>query len=42
MKKITNKYFLIFSMLLLTTPCQLRHQTLYVGTNYHPHDNKDH
>ncbi|MGZ3750964.1 MAG: beta-galactosidase [Mucilaginibacter sp.] len=40
MIKITNKYFLIFSMLLLTV-LSVRAQTLYVGTNYHPHDNKD-
>jgi beta-galactosidase len=40
MKKITNKYFLIFSMLLLTA-LSVKAQTLYVGTNYHPHDNKD-
>jgi beta-galactosidase len=40
MIKITNKYFLIFSMLLLTG-LSVKAQTLYVGTNYHPHDNKD-
>ncbi len=40
MKKIKHKFFLIFSMLLLTG-LSVNAQTLYVGTNYHPHDNKD-
>ena len=40
MKKIKHKFFLIFSMLLLTG-LSVNAQTLYVGANYHPHDDKD-
>lgn len=40
MRKIKNKFLLIFYMLLLAG-LQVKAQTLYVGTNYHPHDDKD-
>lgn len=40
MRKIKNKFLLIFYMLLLAG-LQVNAQTLYVGTNYHPHDDKD-
>ncbi|SHM73438.1 beta-galactosidase [Mucilaginibacter sp. OK098] len=40
MIKITNKFFLTFCMLLLAG-LSVNAQTLYVGTNYHPHDDKD-
>jgi len=40
MIKITNKFFLTFCMLLLAG-LSVNAQILYVGTNYHPHDDKD-
>ena len=40
MKKIKNNFFLILSMLLLAG-LSVKAQTLYVGANYHPHDDKD-
>ena len=40
MRKIKNIFFLILSMLLLAG-LSVKAQTLYVGTNYHPHDDKD-
>jgi beta-galactosidase len=39
--KIRIKRLLIFSILLLAV-LSVKAQTLYVGTNYHPHDDKDH
>jgi beta-galactosidase len=38
--KIRIKKLIIFSTLLLTV-LSVKAQTLYVGTNYHPHDDKD-
>ncbi|SDT03992.1 beta-galactosidase [Mucilaginibacter mallensis] len=35
-----NRFFWVISILLLTV-LSVNAQTLYVGTNYHPHDNKD-
>jgi len=40
MMKINTNFFLIFSLLLIAT-LSVKAQTLYVGTNYHPHDDKD-
>jgi beta-galactosidase len=40
MMKINTNFFLIFSILLIAT-LSVKAQTLYVGTNYHPHDDKD-
>ena len=39
--KVRIKQLLIISTLLLAV-LSLKAQTLYVGTNYHPHDDKDH
>jgi len=38
--KIKTKFFLTFSMLVLIA-LSVKAQTLYVGTNYHPHDDKN-
>lgn len=40
MKKTKNKFYLLFSILLFAC-FSVSAQTLYVGTNYHPHDDKD-